>query len=43
MSAGGPVIAAWAYLKSRELATPVHRGWLEDYQDRRFIRADMKV
>jgi dienelactone hydrolase len=42
MSAGGAVIAAWAYLKSRELATPVHSGWLEDYQDRRFIRADMK-
>jgi hypothetical protein len=29
--------SAFAYAKSRELATPVHSGYLDDDQDRRFI------
>jgi gamma-glutamylaminecyclotransferase len=34
---GGAVRDAFAYAKAPELATPVHSGFLEEYQDRRFI------
>ena len=34
---GGQQVLAFAYAKSAELATPVHSGFLEDYQDRRFV------
>jgi gamma-glutamylaminecyclotransferase len=34
---GGERCAAFAYVKAPELATPVHSGYLDDYQDRRFI------
>ena len=33
----GPESEAHAYAKAPELATPVHSGYLNDYQDRRFI------
>lgn len=33
----GTVCFANAYMKSRELASPVHSGLLGDYQDRRFV------
>ena len=36
LAVGAPC-AALAYAKSPELATPVHSGYLDDYQDRRFI------
>lgn len=35
--AGGAILTAFAYVKSRDLATPVHTGYLEDYRDRRFV------
>jgi gamma-glutamylaminecyclotransferase len=35
--AGAGECEAWAYAKAPELATPVHSGYLDDYQDRRFI------
>lgn len=28
---------AWCYMKSPELARPLHSGYIEDYQDDRFI------
>ena len=34
---GGERCAAFAYVKAPELATPAHSGYLDDYQDRRFI------
>ncbi len=34
---GGTSLAALVYVKRRELATSVHTGYLEDYQDRRFV------
>ena len=34
---GGEAYNAFAYAKAPELATPVHSGYLDDYQDRRFI------
>jgi len=34
---GGERVSAIAYVKDRALATPIHTGWLEDYQDRRFV------
>jgi gamma-glutamylaminecyclotransferase len=34
---GGPRVSAYAYMKSADLAVPAHTGWLDDYQDRRFI------
>jgi gamma-glutamylaminecyclotransferase len=34
---GDEVCKAFAYMKSRALAAPVHTGYLDDYQDRRFI------
>lgn len=34
---GGKVISAFAYLKERSLAVPMHSGYLEDYTDCRFI------
>jgi gamma-glutamylaminecyclotransferase len=34
---GGPAVAAFAYMKTPELAAPLHSGYLDDYQDRRFI------
>jgi gamma-glutamylaminecyclotransferase len=33
----GPVVIAFAYMKSRELANPYHTGLLENYADDRFI------
>jgi len=30
-------VAAFAYMKSRALAMPLHSGYLADYQDRHFI------
>ena len=33
----GEILEAFAYMKSRDLAVPVHSGLLDDYQDRRFI------
>jgi gamma-glutamylaminecyclotransferase len=35
--AGGEECEAFAYAKTPALATPVHSGYLIDYQDRRFI------
>ena len=35
--AGDDACSAFAYLKALELAALRHRGFLEDYQDRRFI------
>ena len=35
--AGGPAASAWAFMKSPELAAPVHSGFLAKYEDRRFI------
>lgn len=35
--AGGPAISAFVYMKSRELAQPAHSGYLEVYDDRRFV------
>jgi gamma-glutamylaminecyclotransferase len=34
---GGAACPAQTYMKAASLATPVHTGYLEDYQDRRFI------
>ena len=39
---GAPEQRAMAYVKSPELARPVHSGFLSDYQDRRFIPADKR-
>lgn len=33
----GPPVAAFAYMKSRLLAKPIHATDISDYQDRRFI------
>lgn len=33
----GRICEALAYVKSPELAVPAHGGYLEDYQDRRFV------
>ncbi|WP_156751099.1 gamma-glutamylcyclotransferase family protein [Mesorhizobium sp. AA23] len=33
---GGPHVLAQAYMKSRRLADPVHSGYLDFYDDRRF-------
>jgi gamma-glutamylaminecyclotransferase len=33
----GDACRAIVYVKSPELASPIHSGYLEDYQDRRFI------
>jgi gamma-glutamylaminecyclotransferase len=35
--AGGARLAANVYFKARELASPRHTAYLQDYQDRRFI------
>lgn len=40
--AGGPAISAFVYMKSRELAQPAHSGYLELYDDRRFIPFDRR-
>ena len=34
---GGERHSAIVYMKSAELAQPAHTGYLEDYQDRRFV------
>jgi len=34
---GDEACSAFVYAKSPELATPAHTGYLDDYQDRRFI------
>lgn len=40
--AGGPAVSAFVYMKSRELARPAHSGYLEVYDDRRFIPFDQR-
>jgi gamma-glutamylaminecyclotransferase len=35
--AGGPICGALAYMKSRQLAEPIHSNYLGVYEDRRFI------
>jgi gamma-glutamylaminecyclotransferase len=37
---GGPAVSAFAYMKARRLAEPAHSGYLELYDDRRFIAPD---
>lgn len=39
-SGGGPALSAFAYMKARRLAEPAHSGYLELYDDRRFIAPD---
>ena len=39
---GGTALRAFIYIKARGLATPVHTGYLEDYQDRRFIHQSQR-
>jgi gamma-glutamylaminecyclotransferase len=34
---GGGATTAFAFMKARELAEPLHSGYLENYEDRRFI------
>jgi gamma-glutamylaminecyclotransferase len=34
---GGPPLKALAYIKARHLAEPTHSGYLEMYDDQRFI------
>jgi gamma-glutamylaminecyclotransferase len=34
---GGRTICAHVYMKSRDLARPMHSGYLEIYEDRRFL------
>jgi gamma-glutamylaminecyclotransferase len=34
---GGPALSAFAYMKARGLAEPAHSGYLELYDDWRFI------
>lgn len=34
---GGDACRAYAYMKAPELAIPVHSGYIEDYQDHRFV------
>ncbi|MCA0010541.1 gamma-glutamylcyclotransferase [Mesorhizobium sp. B294B1A1] len=33
---GGAPVSAYVYMKTRHLAAPIHSGYLEDYDDRRF-------
>ncbi len=35
--AGGNATLAHVYMKAPPLAVPAHTGWLDDYQDRRFL------
>ncbi|MDX3927345.1 MAG: gamma-glutamylcyclotransferase [Shinella sp.] len=39
---GGPVLSAFAYMKTRRLAQPVHSGYLRTYDDSRFIPFDRR-
>lgn len=39
---GSPAGAAFAYMKSRALATPVHSPWLDIYRDHRFVPVDRR-
>jgi gamma-glutamylaminecyclotransferase len=39
---GGAPCLALAYMKARELAAPVHTGYLEVYDDRRFVPSDQR-
>lgn len=34
---GGAPLSAFVYMKARELANPMHTGYLESYHDRRFV------
>jgi gamma-glutamylaminecyclotransferase len=34
---GGSPVSTFAYMKTPDLAVPAHTGYLDDYQDRRFI------
>ena len=34
---GGTATTAFAFMKARALAEPLHSGYLESYEDRRFI------
>jgi gamma-glutamylaminecyclotransferase len=40
---GGPHASAFMFVKSPELASPVHSGFLSDYQDRRFIPPAQRI
>ncbi|MBB3162813.1 gamma-glutamylaminecyclotransferase [Rhizobium laguerreae] len=40
--AGGPIRTALAYMKSRQLAKPVHSDYLRVYEDRRFVPFDRR-
>jgi gamma-glutamylaminecyclotransferase len=33
---------AFAYMKGKQLATPLHTGYLETYEDRRFVPFDRR-
>ncbi|WP_183748185.1 gamma-glutamylcyclotransferase family protein [Rhizobium sp. BK196] len=39
---GGPAWSALVYLKSRQLADPIHSGYLRIYENRRFIPFDRR-
>jgi gamma-glutamylaminecyclotransferase len=39
---GGAATTAFAFMKARELAEPLHSGYLENYQDRRFIAPEAR-
>ncbi len=36
-------LSAYVYVKSRELMTPSHTDYLEDYQDRRFVHPSQRA
>ena len=38
----GDVTSAYVYVKARELVTPIHTAYLEEYQDRRFIHPSQR-
>ena len=40
---GGRACRAIAYMKSRELAVPVHTPYLAEYHDRRFVPPDRRA
>jgi gamma-glutamylaminecyclotransferase len=39
---GGGATIAFAFMKARELAEPLHSGYLDSYQDRRFIAPEAR-
>ncbi|MGE3978032.1 MAG: gamma-glutamylcyclotransferase [Nitrospira sp.] len=34
---GGPPVEAWTYFRERRYLTAIHTGYLDDYQDRRYV------